>query len=53
MKILLISATGAISSHILNEAIARGHDGTVVTCHPHSIKAQENLYSTTLSQSKE
>ncbi len=43
MKILLVGATGAIGSRILNEAISRGHDVTAVSRHPSSLSGREHL----------
>jgi hypothetical protein len=38
---LLIGATGAFGSRILNEAVVRGHEGTAVARQPHAIKTSE------------
>jgi uncharacterized protein len=38
MKILIVGATGAIGSRILNEAVSRGHEVTAVARHTQSLK---------------
>jgi putative NADH-flavin reductase len=43
MNILLIGATGAIGSRILNEAISRGHEVTAVARHVQSLTDGEHL----------
>lgn len=43
MKILLVGATGAIGSRILNEAVSRGHEVTAVARHPQSLANSERV----------
>ena len=43
-KVLLIGATGFVGSAILNEALLRGHQVTVIAPHPENVKVEnENL----------
>ena len=41
MKIALIGATGFIGSHILQEALARGHEVTALVRHPERVPAHD------------
>ncbi|MBI9049684.1 MAG: NAD(P)H-binding protein [Anaerolineaceae bacterium] len=43
MKILLIGASGAIGSRILNEAVSRGHHVTAVSRHTENVPAGEHV----------
>lgn len=41
MKIALIGASGFVGSHVLTEALQRGHDVTAIVRHPEKIKIQD------------
>ncbi len=49
MKVLLIGASGMIGSHILNEALQRGHQVIAATRNPDKIPAHDNVTAVKLN----
>ncbi len=53
MKVLLIGASGMIGSHILNEAVSRGHEIVAASRNPDKISANDNVSAVKLDANNE